>query len=427
MLCDTLSYKSSKQTYLFPGPPEEYIDLDLNHSTNKNENQYDNCSEKNISIELPQPDITCPYSGLPAAHLNIKNPVKVGSLNRIERKIFFGQAKKLHAGILGKWLLLYTNPVDLKPTSCIHLFGCTVSEYVTESKKREFTFQITIDGHKKFIFQAGSLIERTEWIQVVEECSVRDEDFDLIKTGILSNLRELPTIPTDFYENERKSNRSDINDGIYEEPSAVISGSFKDEFNEADDTYDNVSNCGRTDATPNLPIKLGKQIEKFDYDIPKNNSLVLAEENYEVISNDLQKVDDVKIKISSQLFQIKNEKTLPIEQVDKKCKSNPTTPTNRKHVKSWFFNRISKSSEKTTKPTKANETVVRKKIMKESSIKETENLKPFISSKISAKGGKVNMIISQLEANGHPLFLKNLNDRKVDDRNYEPINTKDNK
>lgn len=315
----------------------------------------------------------------------------------------------------------------MKPTSCIHLFGCTVSEYVTESKKREFTFQITIDGHKKFIFQAGSLIERTEWIQVVEECSVRDEDFDLIKTGILSNLRELPTIPTDFYENERKSNRSEINDGIYEEPSAVISGSFKDEFNEADDTYDNVSNCGRTDATPNLPIKLGKQIEKFDYDIPKNNSLVLVEENYEVISNDLQKVDDVKIKMSSQLFQIKNEKTLPIEQVDKKCKSNPTTPTNRKHVKSWFFNRISKSSEKTTKPTKANETVVRKKIMKESSIKETENLKPFISSKISAKGGKVNMIISQLEANGHPLFLKNLNDRKVDDRNYEPINTKDNK
>lgn len=390
----------------------------------EDENQYDNCSEKNLSIELPQPDITCPYSGLPAAHLNIKNPIKVGTLNRIERKLFFGQAKKLHAGILGKWLLLYTNPVDLKPTSCIHLFGCTVSEYITESKKKVFTFQITIDGLKKFIFQAGSLIERTEWIRAVEECSVKDEDFDLIKTGILSNLRELPTIPkTDFYENERKSNRSELNDGIYEEPCALITTSFKDDD---DDTYDNVSNCGRTDTTPNLPIKLGKQIEKFDYDIPKNNSLVPLEENYEVISNDLNKVDDVKIKISSQLFQIKNEKTLPIEH-DKKCKSNPTTPTNRKHVKSWFFNRISKSSEKTTKTTKTNETVVRKSIMKESSIKETENLKPFISSKISAKGGKVNMIISQLEANGHPLFLKNINDRKIEDRNYEPINTKDNK
>lgn len=267
---------------------------------------------------------------------------------------------------------------------------------------------------------------------MIEECSVKDEDFDLIKTGILSNLRELPTIPTtDCYENERKSNRSDFNDGIYEEPCALISSSFKDDFvfgNREDDTYDNVSNCGRTaDTTPSLPIKLGKQNEKFDYDIPKNNSLVPLEENYEVISNDLNKIDDVKIKISSQLFQIKNEKTLPIEQQDKKCKSNPTTPTNRKHVKSWFFNRISKSSEKTTKTAKTNETVVRKKIMKETSIKETENLKPFISSKISVKGGKVNMIISQLEANGHPLFLKNINDRKMDDRNYEPINMKDNK
>lgn len=161
-------------------------------SITETENIYDNCNinqtkESTTIIDsvlstsltkLEKEKFSCPFSGLPAAHLKIMMAPKHGTLHRIEKKIFFGQSKSYYAGLLECWLILYTSATEIKPTQCLLMQSVQIDTmFDSNGKKRENLFHVTSSG-KKYQFQAISTGDMNEWISVIKQSIQKNENTD---------------------------------------------------------------------------------------------------------------------------------------------------------------------------------------------------------------------------------------------------------
>ena len=154
-------------------------------SIDQSENAYD-IYETASSMELKD-DNKCPYTGLPAAHLKIMNSSQVGLLTRVEKKLFFPQAKDFYAGILDKWILLYPSKSnDMKPSECFYPKS-------VESDKTENQFNVVTNSGKKFHFQAPNAEEFNNWMKMIRKIVDDGDSRDswLRRVGSSYNLSSL--------------------------------------------------------------------------------------------------------------------------------------------------------------------------------------------------------------------------------------------
>ena len=230
---------------------------------------------------------------------------------------------------------------------------------------------------------------------------------------------------------------------IYEEPSAMSVDSTDKASQDNYDTYDTVAFSrestpvlSNSNSPPDLPLKVGKKSidanVKHHYDVPKSSKQPETDSDPVTPQKKSEacgiKVSEVKAILSSQKIQ-----TSPIRLEDKKPikvtvreKVSPTKE-HRTPVKSWFMKHMNKGE----KSRKSGSFL--SKLSKTSEHVQAPDVHSSSCESISKtiKGGKVNMIISQLEANGHlHLLSKSLMDRKsmiVDTEEYETVNIKDSK
>lgn len=404
--------------------------------------------------------LLCPFVGLPAAHLKIMNSPKYGLLYRIEKKIFFDQTKHYYAGVMNRWLLLYSaSSNDMKPSMCLYVDDVGIDTIFDGSgKKRENLFHILTNTGKRYQFQALSEDDLAEWITVISQYIINERKSEQVDERSNSS-RKLPTpppaspaFPKNLYQNHRRiSVKSE--ERIYEEPTTVSREESPETQETTNDTlennYDIVSfNSGQiySDAVekpPDLPMKVGKKLDghtKHEYDTPKptaaknlesndnvESSAVIIDVDSSQIKSDIKgiKVSEMKAILSTQKLSIsppaieeKKQQKVLMRENDKEIAKENRTP-----VKSWFMRQINWSGEK-VKSRKSGRFSKASTPSPESSPSPENLTKPV-------KGGKVNMIISQLEANGQLKILsKSLRDRKslvFDGEEYEPVNIKDNK
>lgn len=447
---------------------EEEAAASLKPSSKRDENIYDNCNvnavppfiattSNNPQLTASQHDkdkFVCPFVGLPAAHLKIMNSPKYGLLYRIEKKIFFDQTKHYYAGVMNRWVLLYSaNSNDMKPNLCLYVEDVGVDTvFDSNGKRRENWFHVVTNTGKRYQFQALSVDDMNEWITVINQHIIDDKNSTLDEK--VTNLRKLPTLPTNspiydqsVYQNQRQSIKSE--ERIYEEPSNISPSPTQDEEMKEksashENCYDvvsfNAENNDDIEKPPDLPVKTGKKTtkKKHDYDIPKSTTkpakdseedndnvdskASIADVESSPIKSDVRgiKVSEVKAILSTQKLPIS---PMAMEENHKRQKVviREEPKENRTPVKSWFLRQINKSGEK-SKSKKASKNNQRLST-------ESNNASPESLTK-TVKGGKVNMIISQLEANGQLQILsKSLRDRKslvFDAEEYEPVNIKDN-
>lgn len=359
------------------------------------ENAYD-IYETAATLEF-RDENKCPYTGLPAAHLKIMNSSQVGLLTRIEKKLFFPQAKDFYAGILEKWILLYPSKSnDMKPSECFYPKS-------VESEKGENQFYVVTNSGKKFHFQAPNSEEFSEWLRNIrkivddgENCQLRDKQPSQL------SFRKLPSPPLgeenldsgssseNYYGFNRSSNQTVINneERLYEEPTRRSQEEFRD-------------------SPPKLPAKTGKKLQEdsiHGYDVPKpTKSTVEAAEittaspspSPEPITPDKSrtKVSEMTAILSSINLVSPEEKRKTAHVPKTKKISSPDKQEEKRisPMKSWFSKQIKR---RVSKRDKAPE------------VMEEENEEPLTS----VKGSKVNMIISQLEKNGQ--LSKRLKNRK---------------
>lgn len=320
---------------------------------------------------------SCPFSGLPATHLQIKKCQKIGFLFRIEKRIFFNISKKFYAGILNGWLILYNSHTDLRPTMCLQLSKCNLDlvngggDQLTN--KRNSILQFSSNG-KKYQFQAITLIETDDWINAIEN-EIKNKNRSLPEPPQLTVKPSSPEPP----------NRN--SEEIYEEPSEI-------------------------EQLPDEKLAL-----TLDYDVPKSPPRSINDAPLPVQSSHVDRQPKIDGKLSATVA---------------------TTPINhqKSFSKHWLFNRLSRSTSgsASTSP----KSIKAKLISPESPTISVGSSNAAITShhhhQASIKGHKVNQIINQLEANGslsllsksmfatekHKSFLLN-NSQNYDEHNYEPV------
>lgn len=341
----------------------------------KNQHRISSISLQPITSIIVEQVLTiniCPYVGLPATHLKINKSPKQGILIRLEKRFFLDQNKKIYAGILDRWFLVYTGGLsDIKPAITIYIESFTYENH--GSTFGQYLLTIWNENKKKFLFQAPNAQDGLEWCNCIRS---------IINTSIsddVNNVRQLPTPPNIFkhFEDAESSNKSEE---IYEEPIIHSTFSAKENLiNDTNSTYDCIdfknNKSDFSDVKPQLPKKTKKK-PNYNYDVPKPLNL-----------------------------QEQHEKT----------------PVNKK---SWFLKR--RINNKKTMVQSPIPIIVQ-------TSKQSQTMATSVSASVAASGSKVNMIINQLEANGKLNFLskQNLKNKRYTVfseqglNNYEQINVKD--
>lgn len=462
------------------GTSEQHSYLNMEKTGNKtiiedrHEEQYDYCAFETRSEH--EQSLDCPYSKLSTTDAFKKNPAIEGDLIQMDRRSFFGKPKMTYVILLDKWLLTYSSRNEKRPLQCILCKTCDKLSDEEHTNAFKIVSQI---NEKPFVFQATTKKETDDWITGIE-CSLKPKRVSHGYVNVDSSKnRRLPTPPGSAF---RKSNKSD---DIYEEPDLVnnrksvlpeIDHEIDKKMDETkqivnESTYDNVDHCESPavpkQCSPELPVKMrtfGGPIVCPNYDVPKNNRLVLVEDKpstsgqveskilskevtfKDLSSNNNQNVSDEVKNNTQQIEKQEKEQTTTIK-LEKVSSSKPipkkelssvvqnteeikakleqqgiiltpilahpsTSPTKTskflllpsKDIKNWFRTKLNRSPDKEKrKSTPDTESILKasntSKAKRSLSNDAAISTKPSIISKSS--GSKVNMIIHQLEANGH--------------------------
>uniref|UniRef100_A0A182KAB8 PH domain-containing protein n=1 Tax=Anopheles christyi TaxID=43041 RepID=A0A182KAB8_9DIPT len=359
---------------------------------------YDECTQGEVFYEeqeapttpaprTPTPehspsDSQCPYGGLPASHLRLQHSPKHGTLFRQEKRLFFDQFKKYYVGLIGKWLLVYNSHNDLKPLQTIFIKSIKLDLSLNEQINEKHLFQIKTHTDSKVHFLSPSFQDLNEWIVAIENNLIEKNDRPVVEESASLQLsRKLPLPPCDETDLHTGSL---VEDGIYEEPSL----------------------CLKTES-----ISKGKA---HGYDTPKP-CCGKSTENVTISMNSgvCSKQNTCNSPVTSQ------KPDLPAKTFDTGGASGTPTP-----VKNWLRNRFNRS------PPEPGEVKLSKKALKKLSFEElpisegnaeppspskpepvTTSPKFTLTTTPTSKGTKINMIISQLEANGQlNLLSKRLNE-----------------
>lgn len=397
----------------------------LNMGTNKKEEQdqtYDYCSfETDFKVELKE----CPFLTMGATEMVTKGPKMEGELIQIERRSFFGKPKSMYVILIEKWMLIYPSKADKKPIQCIYIKRV---ERIPEQKHSN-AFKIhPASDEKASDFQCSTPKQANDWIKSIEDV-IKVKNHGYVNVNSSVSTRKLPTPPV----RHRKSNKSD---DIYEEPDLVNARKSTvsqiaiemekvvekveiPEIKREELTYDNVDHGSGPSKEPeiikdmpHIPVKLNsfKPVSPIcpNYDVPRNNRLVCVEKPEEPKKIELpspshsrsnskndscsvvQNTEEIKEKLRQQGIILTPIKTHPASSKSKFSLS----PT--KDIKNWFKTKMNKADTK-EKRKSASET-----LMHSTNVVQDELLpKPLLTKVNNNNGSKVNMIIHQLEANGH--------------------------
>lgn len=390
-------------------------------------NEQVNFEPKGNDVET---NLQCPFSGLPAAHLLIKKSPKLGNLLRIKEKTYiFNQSRmKYYSGLLDCWLLMYSSSNDLKPTVCLNLQNfdlCNSDLY----RKRE-QFQLISNEYKtdssrppkKYLLQAASATDYEEWLLAITTAT-KSSSLTRLRSNSMS--RKLPSPPLSSTETEfsPQARLSDRSEGIYEEPSEMCTTQLYPSFQ-----FDNWT---QLPVAPALPVKSGlkSKTECNDqlvaYDIPKSPPKPTG-----LDSEHQNKIQQVKNHLTMQMLTPKQATKPSIIVEEEKSKSKKKSKIESNEVpkfakRNWFLNRLSGGR---------NVSGRLKVGMENAAVSEISESSEPVEGRFDVKrGGKVNMIINQLEANGHfPLRKEKFKESRYskgsftngedeDCHNYEPV------
>uniref|UniRef100_A0A182QP46 PH domain-containing protein n=1 Tax=Anopheles farauti TaxID=69004 RepID=A0A182QP46_9DIPT len=328
---------------------------------------YDECCQQEVCYEQEPPstpttpapdDHRCPFGGLPASHLRLQQSPKHGTLFKQEKRLFFDQFKKYYVGLIGKWLLLYNSHNDLKPWQTIYIKCIKLDLNLNEQINEKHLFQIITHTDSKVHFLSPSFQDLNEWIVAIEN-NLIEKTVDRAEESVGSQgqprklpLPPCPSVDVDSEDQTDLHTKRHVEDGIYEEP--MLWSKTDSESRTKTHGYDTpkpctAKPCENVDRKPDLPPKVGE--------------------------------------------------------------TPPPTP-----VKSWLKNRFNRSPPDPIEG-KASKKALKKLSFEELATPETNARQQPPSPKFSlttaaaGKGTKINMIISQLEANGQlNLLSKRLND-----------------
>nr|XP_019540260.2 LOW QUALITY PROTEIN: uncharacterized protein LOC109411217 [Aedes albopictus] len=417
------------------GKNEEELNLEENcYDFTTDRSLYDDCSSdmklNNVACVIPvdEDDSKCPFSGLPAVHLRIKQSPKFGTLFRHEKRLFFDQTKKFYVGLLDRWLLLYNNCNELKPAQCVYVKDLKLDLNLNDQFNEKHQFHIITQNDSKICFLSPSFKELNEWIVALEQSLLTKTD-----NTATNSSRKLPLPPTPDDEPDNNclagNDHVDHTDSIYEEPQLL-----------------------------HKQHGLAEQSQQHGYDTPKPSIVDVCSHNHQ--SQQHSKTSPTKIindVLISPTTTPRANKCEPISHTvvptvatnisSPASPVTPTTPTSTTPVKSWLFNRFHKSASSDGNGTSSSSTEHSKHTRKAHSSKKLSFQQEHIPDVIAkpppcnsvkstgnsnssnncnstspasaaltvpsaaGKGTKINMIISQLEANGQlSLLSKSLND-----------------
>ncbi|XP_053669900.1 uncharacterized protein LOC128720262 [Anopheles nili] len=360
---------------------------------------YDECQqevcyeqEPMAPLRSPTPDSRmdenqCPYGGLPASHLRLQQSPKHGTLFKQEKRLFFDQFKKYYVGLIGKWLLIYNSHNDLRPCQTLFIKCIKLDLNLNEQINEKHLFQIITQADMKVHFLSPSFQDLNEWIVAIENNLIEKPD-RTDEGPILQAARRLPLPPYCASEDETDMHvAAHADDGIYEEP--VL--------------------CLKTETETKT------KEQTHGYDTPKPLNFVRPDNDSAISKNCSDSPTHSK------------KPDLPAKAAKEELGSGGASPA-RSPMKSWIKTRFNRS------PPDPIEGKASKKALKKLSFEElstvdassqpnsqtatsNKHLSVDTGSKFtlattgSSKGTKINMIISQLEANGQlNLLSKRLNE-----------------
>ncbi|XP_049537540.1 uncharacterized protein LOC125952232 [Anopheles darlingi] len=206
---------------------------------------YDECqqdppveAEEDVLQPLPEcppapDDSQCPYGGLPASHLRLLHSPKHGTLFKQEKRLFFDQFKKYYVGLVGKWLLVYNSHNDLKPWQTIYIKSIKLDLSLNEHINEKHLFQIYTQSDSKVHFLSPSFQDLNEWIVAIENNLIEGKTNERIEGSNANgtppgaaSLRKLPLPPYPGQCNDAVDETDQPipshEDGIYEEPALCL-------------------------------------------------------------------------------------------------------------------------------------------------------------------------------------------------------------
>ncbi|XP_055548637.1 uncharacterized protein LOC129732123 isoform X2 [Wyeomyia smithii] len=380
---------------------------------------YDDCSELKLNnagnVVFPVEDNSsgsnssksCPFSGLPAAHLRIKQSPKHGTLFRLEKRLFFDQSKKFYVGLLDRWLLLYNSCNELKPAQCIQIKDIKLDLSLNDQINEKNQFHIITPDDAKLCFLTPSFKELNEWVVAIQQNL-------LIKSDSQPGARKLPLPPTPEFgtgdETDSGSDQKDHDDGIYEEPQQILHSKRNSSGTRNEHNYD----------TPKATAEVGHNLNQQHAKASPTKIINVSSPTISPSSGKANKCEPI---CQPPVPTVANVSGTPTNGSTTPAVTTPTTTTTP--VKSWLFNRFNKSPDagfdqkqlvrKPPTPKKLTLQGTDNSPASSSSLADV-TAKPSLTSPIKMpsvtvpsaaahKGSKINMIISQLEANGQLSLL----------------------
>uniref|UniRef100_A0A182F7T0 PH domain-containing protein n=2 Tax=Anopheles albimanus TaxID=7167 RepID=A0A182F7T0_ANOAL len=340
--------------------------------------------------ECPAPpdDGQCPYGGLPASHLRLLHSPKHGTLFKQEKRLFFDQFKKYYVGLVGKWLLVYNSHNDLKPWQTIYIKSIKLDLSLNEHINEKHLFQIYTQSDSKVHFLSPSFQDLNEWIVAIENNLIEGKSTERIEgssTGSSPGVASLRKLPLPPYPGQCNGavDETDLpitchEDGIYEEPALCLK-------------------IEQQSASP--------KEKSHGYDTPKPGTPKPVEPAASIAS-------PCKPEAAT-----KNPSP--------ECKVSPAPAASCKPVKTgWLKNKFNRSPSESVEGQKPSKKSMKKLSFdelplpdpdvtdaKSPTTKQQPNPKFTLTTTPANKGAKINMIISQLEANGQlNLLSKRLNE-----------------
>lgn len=410
----------------------------------------------------------CPFGGLPAAHLTLRQATHTGWLIRPRRYL---TDKRYYAGVLDGWLLLYSSgEASIRPSSCYALRRCSWIECQDVNDKHRLTLIAdSSTKKKKRHFHMNCQKELKEWVTAFSEA----------KPSACLNLfgaRKLPTPPPPS-QLESNTGPCPSMDSISGSSTASTISLEVDPNKSIEQTTPSpkiyVNQRHKVEEIYEEPVELMASLNKLkrqqiatptplvvsqEYDIPKPKprpvnpppeTLPVEVESTPAIAEPPKSTSDsfeeIKSKVEAQLL-VNSPKSSPIRTKSEPPKDDQTPSRRRRSdMRSWLY-RLSRRGRRSlihvvTKSTSRNTVNPKKddhRIGEEATAGTGEGATSDTGS--SRKGGKVNQIINQLEANGHraPMFRVAINRSKVskwggggnkkvssinggDEHNYEPV------
>jgi PH domain len=366
---------------------------------------YDNCQLANIfsldTSDTQMPD-ECPYSNLSAENFHIKDSPKQGYLLLREKRILFDQWRKVYAVLMGRWLLIYNDGMcDAKPSTCICI-DCVVGPV----KKGETKFTILSTAGKRYALQVATSDDAEDWHKKIQLEFPRGH-----KVGTNGAQRRLPSPPMVEVNGHRVSQKSD---DIYEEPKPMEPKLLR---------------AKSVAKAPHLPEKQKKYWKrgsqtatKLHYDVPKKLKTADLLPTTSHPTQQLATLEEPTLSVTkpeSDVAPVKQEIVL-VKQEKMSAKSKRKSGANqdggtetspsKTPVKSWILSRLGRSGEKVKK---TENQPMKSKSASPPPVTANVISGPLEKSTATAKGGKVNQIIHQLEANGHlQLLSKSLKEKR---------------